>query len=217
MVTSPWQVTSCIRARVGPTRRSSSSTVQIIPSVASTDPDVAFMLVGTAAVSPAQQEIERVETVMKTNGAPQSDIESAGRYLRIYFDVVAGRQSWEQFEPIRSHAAGKSWLRYVPQPRSAREVGWTPSPATLDPAPMLSRIKAPVLTMHGASDVDVGATANSSLYAKLSVHPDSRQRVFDRADHFILVGVENPDRQYRRLAPGYLQTMIDWVRRITDH
>jgi len=128
---------------------------------------------------------------MKANRAPQSDIESAGRYLRIYFDVVAGKQSWEQFEP-----------------------GWTPSPATLDPVPLFSRIKVPVLTMHGASDVDVRATANSSLYAKLSVHPDICQRVFDRADHFILIGVEDPDRQYRHLAPGYLQTLIDWSKKV---
>jgi pimeloyl-ACP methyl ester carboxylesterase len=187
----------------------------IAPLVASQDPDVAFlMLVGTAAVSPAQQEIERVATVMKANGAPDTDIELAGRYLRTFFDVVAGAQPWERLKSALADAAGASWLRYVPQPRSEREVGWSPSPSTLDPAPIFAKITVPVLTIHGASDVDVRATVNSQLYAKLSVHPGSRQRVFDNADHFILVGVDNSDRQYRRLAQGYLQTMIDWATRV---
>lgn len=90
-------------------------------------------------------------------------------------------------------------------------MGWSPAPATLDPAPMFSRIAVPVLTVHGARDVDVRAVANSALYAKLTAHSGSRQRVFDEADHLILVGVNDPDRQYRRLARGYLETTIEWI------
>jgi len=86
------------------------------------------------------------------------------------------------------------------------------APAAFDPAPTLSKLRAPVLALHGANDIDVRATINSSLYSKLSSHPDSRQPVFERADHFILEDVEDADRQYRRLSQGYLQMTIDWLK-----
>ena len=188
-----------------------------VAPLASEDIDVAFLtLVGTAAISPAQQEIDRVTTVMKANRASDLDIESAGQYLRTFFDVVAGREPWEKLQSAMVDTAGASWLGYVPRPRTERDVGWEPSPATLDPAPILSKLNVPILALHGAHDVDVRATVNSSLYAKLSTHPASRQRVFDRADHFVLVDVDDSDRQFRRLSPGYLQTTIDWLKRIVS-
>jgi uncharacterized protein len=181
-----------------------------VAPLASEDIGVAFLvLVGTAAVSPAQQEIDRVATVTKSNRASDEDIESAGQYLRTFFDVVAGREPWEKLQSAMVDTAGARWLRYVPRPRTERDVGWAPAPATLDPAPILSKLNVPVLALHGANDVDVRATVNSSLYAKLTTHPASRQRVFDRADLFMLVDVDDPDRRFRRLSPGYLQTTID--------
>jgi pimeloyl-ACP methyl ester carboxylesterase len=184
-----------------------------VAPLAAQDTDIAFLaLVGAAAISPAQQEIDRVAMVMEADGASGRDIESAGRYLRLFFDVVAGRERWEKLQTAMADMAGASWQKYVPRPQAEREVGWTPAPATLDPAPILSTLRAPVLALHGANDVDVRASLNSSLFSKLSKHPDSRQRVFERADHFILEGVDDADGHYRHLSPGYLQMTIDWVK-----
>jgi uncharacterized protein len=188
----------------------------IVPLVASNDAKVAFLvLVSTPALTPAQQEIDRVALVMKADGAASADVEAAGWYLRTFFDVVAGRQSWEALRTEMATTSGASWVRYVPRPQSKREVGWSPEPAELDPAPLLAQITVPVLALHGGNDLDIQAATNSMLYSKLSLNPASRQRVFERADHFMLVGVAEPDREYRHLSPGYLQTMIEWVKRVT--
>ena len=37
-------------------------------------------------------------------------------------------------------------------------MGWAPAPATLDPGPILSKLEVPVLALHGAHDIDVGAS-----------------------------------------------------------
>lgn len=92
-----------------------------------------------------------------------------------------------------------------------REATWIPAPATLDPAAILRNVRAPVLAVHGADDVDVPASVNSPLFARLSAHRNSRQQVFPRADHYLLVGITDPDREYRHLSPGYLPLLVDWI------
>jgi|SRR5688572_2046284 len=69
--------------------------------------------------------------------------------------------------------------------------------------------------LHGADDVDVRATTNSALLARLSSHSSSRQRVFKDADHYMLVTPKDPDRNYRRLSEGYVQTTIDWIKQVS--
>ena len=152
---------------------------------------------------------------MKSNRASDEDIASAGQYLRTFFDVVAGREPWEKLQSAMVDTAGARWLRYVPRPRTERDVGWAPAPRHSIQRRSVE-VNVPVLALHGANDVDVRATVNSSLYAKLTTHPASRQRVFDRADHFMLVDVDDPDRRFRRLSPGYLQMTIDWLKQIVS-
>jgi pimeloyl-ACP methyl ester carboxylesterase len=188
----------------------------IAPMVAASDARLAFLtLVSGAATSPAMQEIDRVAHVMQTNGFSQKDIDSAQRYLRTFFDVVTGKQPWSTLQAAIPSVAAEAWATYVPRPQSEREVGWSPAPADLDPQPLLRKIRAPILTIHGAEDVDVPAKANSSLYAALSVHSGSRQRIFSRADHYMLLGIADPDRESRLLDTGYLQLTVDWMKEVS--
>ena len=57
----------------------------------------------------------------------------------------------------------------------------------------------------------VVASVNSALFAQLSAHRNGRQQVFPRADHYLLVRITDPDREYRRLTPGYLPLLVDWI------
>jgi uncharacterized protein len=185
----------------------------IAPMVAASDPRLAFLtLVSGAATSPAQQEMDRVARVMQTNGFTQKDIDSARRYLRTFFDVVTGKQSWGTLQVAIPSVASEAWVSYVPRPQSEREAGWAPAPADLDPQPLLRRVRVPILTIHGAEDVDVPAKANSSLYATVSLHSGSRQRIIDRADHYMLLGITDPERESRRLDTAYLQFTVDWMK-----
>ena len=102
-------------------------------------------------------------------------------------------------------------LRYVPSPEPNVKRHGTGA-ATLDPAAILRNVEVPILAVHGADDVDVPASVNSALFAQLSTHRNSRQQVFPRADHYLLVGITDPDREYRRLTSGYLPLLVDWIR-----
>ncbi|HET9216429.1 MAG TPA: alpha/beta fold hydrolase, partial [Terriglobia bacterium] len=184
------------------------------PLAATGDSRVAFLaLVGSAATTPAQQEMDRVAQVMKANGSAQTDIDAAQRYLQTFFEVVSGLRPWDALQAAITSTASERWLQYTPRPRTPQEASWSPAPAMLDPASVFQKIQAPVLAIHGTDDLDVPASRNSALFAKLSTHSLSRRRVFDRADHYILVGIENPDTQYRRLSSGYLDLMMDWIKR----
>ena len=185
----------------------------IAPLVAAMDEKLRFLvLVSAAATSPAQQEIARVSAVMRAAGSPSADVAAASNYLQMYFDVVAGTRPWSELQAEMTSTASAPWLRYVPRPRTEREATWAPAPATLDPAAILRDVRAPVLAVHGADDVDVPASVNSALFARLSAHRNSRQEVFPSADHYVLVRITDPDREYRRLSPGYLPLLVDWIR-----
>jgi hypothetical protein len=34
---------------------------------------------------------------------------------------------------------------------------------------------------------------------------------FFHADHYLLVNISDPDREYRRLSAGYLSLLVDWI------
>jgi pimeloyl-ACP methyl ester carboxylesterase len=136
---------------------------------------------------------------------------AAAHYLRLYFDVIAGTRPWSELQAEMQRTASASWLRYVPRPRTERDVTWSPAPATLDPAAILRNVAIPILAVHGADDVDVPASVNSALFAQLSTHPSSRQQILSRADHYLLVGIADPDREYRRLSSQYLPSLVDWI------
>ena len=185
----------------------------IAPLVAAMDEKLRFLvLVSAAATSPAQQEIARVSAVMRAAGSPSADVAAVSNYLQMYFDVVAGMRPWSELQAEMTSTASAPWLRYVPRPRTESEATWAPAPATLDPAAILRDVRAPVLAVHGADDVDVPASLNSTLFARLSPHRNSRQEVFPRADHYLLVRITDPDREYPRLSPGYLPLLVDWIR-----
>jgi pimeloyl-ACP methyl ester carboxylesterase len=185
----------------------------VAPLVATTDERLRFLvLVSGAATSPAQQEIDRVAAVMRAAGSPQADVAAASSYLRLFFDVSAGTRPWSDLQAEMTRTANAPWVSYVPRPRTERETTWTPEPATLDPAAIFHDVRAPVLAVHGAEDVDVPAKVNSVLFARLSGHRNSRQQIFPRADHYLLVRIADPDREYRRLSPGYLPLLVDWIR-----
>jgi pimeloyl-ACP methyl ester carboxylesterase len=187
----------------------------VAPLAASEDKQIAFLLlVSAAATTPAQQEIDRVALLMKANRFSQAEIESAQRYLQTFFGVVSGRQPWETLETALASTGSERWTSYVPRPRTSRDVSWTPAPATLDPASIFARVKVPVLTIHGADDLDVPADTNSTQFAKISTHPQSRQQVFANSDHYMLVGIENPDTHYRLLSSEYLSSMVEWIKQI---
>jgi uncharacterized protein len=184
----------------------------VAPLAAASDEKLRFLvLVSAAATSPAQQEIARVSAVMRAAGSSSADVAAASNYLRVYFDVVAGTRPWSELQAEMTRTASAPWLRYVPRPKTEPDATWTPAPAGLDPAAILRDVRAPVLAVHGADDVDVPASVNSALFARLSTQRNSRQQVFPRADHYLLDRITDPDREYRRLSPGYLQLLVDWI------
>jgi pimeloyl-ACP methyl ester carboxylesterase len=186
----------------------------VAPLAASVDPRIRFLsLVSAAATTPAQQEIDRVSLVMQANGFTSQEVESGERFLHTFFDVVSGSEQWETLESAIANTASQRWVQYVPRPKTPDDVSWAPAPATLDPSAIFQKVRVPVLAIHGTDDLDVPAQINSPKFAKLSTHRESRQRIFEHADHYMLVGVANTDLEYRRLSSGYLRLIIDWIPR----
>src|SRR5688572_6249949 len=189
----------------------------VAPLASGDDNGIKFLaLMSAAATTPAQQEMDRVVQLMKTNGFSSVEMEMAYRYLRTFFQVVTGQAQWSVLQTAIARYENEGWAQYVPRPRTAAEASWAPEPVTLDPAVVFSKVNAPVLAVHGTLDADIDTTKNSPLFAKMSRNAMSRQQVFQGADHYLLLEVTDPDNEYRQLHADYLQTTIDWMKRASQ-
>ena len=100
---------------------------------------------------------------MRAAGSPSDDVAAASNYLRVVLRCGCWTRPWSELQAEMTCTASAPWLRHVPRSRTEREATWTPAPATLDPAAILRDVRAPVLAVHGADDVDVPASVNSAL------------------------------------------------------
>jgi dipeptidyl aminopeptidase/acylaminoacyl peptidase len=97
---------------------------------------------------------------------------------------------------------------------------WLRSHAMRDPVASLKRVRAPVLLLQGARDLQVSAERDAKrLLAALDEigHPDHELVVFPELDHLFkkTVGAESSGLDYLKTRPvdvGFLDTLAAWLR-----
>jgi uncharacterized protein len=84
-----------------------------------------------------------------------------------------------------------------------------------DPLPALGRVKVPVLAVFGEVDTLTPVTQTIANYRKQlgeAGNTDYTLEVFPNADHSLLVWPKPSDpSHWPVLAPGYLDTMRNWI------
>lgn len=185
----------------------------VVPLAASLDPDVAFIImVSGPAVSPAEQGRYGVEHYSRAKGFPEHEIQKAVTLHDAINEAARLHQPYAHISVVLTCDANQAWEAFY---GAWDESMWLffQRIAHYDPLPALERVRCPILALFGEHDMVVPVQQSISLIQQTLARSGQQQatvRVFPQADHGIrLDGGE-------RLAPGYCETMVQWIQHISS-
>lgn len=193
----------------------------IAPLAASLSRDVAFVItVSAPGLTPAQQELSRVENELRADGRTQAEISDAlGVYAALNV-AVRDPSGWDAYVTARRQAAESSpgiETLAIPGPDHPYVSFWR-SVMDFDPLPVIESLSCPVLMVYGGVDQNVRADTNVPLVEaalRRSGNTEGRIMVFPTGNHVLLeqpTGSLSELAEVRRFAPGYLDEISRWVR-----
>jgi uncharacterized protein len=199
----------------------------VAPLAAYLSTEVAFLIEVSGWQGPVwKQDAARVEAELRADGFPEADVERAVAFARMRMDMIRGTAPYEDLEEAQNSVKMLPWFRSVHQcdrvlfESARRNVG-------LDTTPWWSQVRCPVLVLYGDRDTSTGppdpliAIIRRGL--ETAENGDVTVRVFHDADHSLRRAgpagrVEGDARTKEQskvatpdFAPGYLETMTEWL------
>lgn len=190
----------------------------IAPMAALRTPDIAFVIVkSAAAVTPEQQELARVEIQMRAEGDSSADI---SRALHLYRHAIAYANSgegWQSLEREIKTDSEEKWAFFSADiPKDDPFFDQIRLFFHHDPIPVLKQLKSPLLVIFGGEDDDgppLQSQLGTLLEAMRAGGKQSELVVFPNAGHDLRVVPEKGQAwDFGRFAPGYLDTLASWVK-----
>jgi pimeloyl-ACP methyl ester carboxylesterase len=179
------------------------------------------------AVSPAIQEMYRIEAELRADGFSETDITDALALGKLAHDVVrTGRGQEQLVNAYRKVWDPRAlWLDYVGIPLSPDQLAaagdetwrWARHVLFYDPAPTLERIRVPVLAIFGTLDRKTPFRESAAGFERcLSGRPDADLtiRFFPGANHGLRVAQTGGRRESNDSLPyvsGYFEAMAEWI------
>jgi uncharacterized protein len=183
----------------------------VIPLAASLDPDVAFIvMVSGPAVSPAEQDRYAIEHFYRSKGISESEIQRIVTFHDAFIEAARQHQTYAQASALIAGDANQAWATYY---GDWDEPMWVFLQRIMeyDPLPALEHVRCPVLAIFGERDVIVPVPQSVSLMQQAFARSGQQHatiQVFPDAGHTIQLGDDE------RFAPGYLETMAQWIQQI---
>jgi fermentation-respiration switch protein FrsA (DUF1100 family) len=127
-------------------------------------------------------------------------------------------QGWEQLQEIAGDASSGGWLSYTSPPDSLASLQrfWE-TQASYDPLPSLENLRCPVLAFWGGKDRYVPVQESIALFEralKKAANSDYTIKLFPTGRHDLVegeTGSSSESASLKKLAPGYWNTMTDWL------
>ena len=192
----------------------------IAPLAAALSNDVAFIInVSGAGVSPHRQVTYQAEAQMRRDGFSEAEIAEAVTYMNLKWEVArTGGEGWDRLQAATRNARDKKWLaRAQPATKLEDIVPSWKLQMGYDPMPAIGRVRCPVLAVFGELDTLTPVAETAANYRKGLGRAGNRDytiKIFPDADHALLVWPKpNDPSHWPVLAPGYLDTMTNWVRK----
>jgi alpha-beta hydrolase superfamily lysophospholipase len=189
----------------------------LAPLAASRSSEAAFIIsVSGPAVGTGEQEIYRVVNWLRKEGFTSDEVAAAQDHMKLFFAVVDGRADWGLLEASTKRAREARWASFVQLPSSLNDLTWWSRMKSFDPATITAELTCPSLHLFGSLDDDVPTQQSARILASLPGKERRTVKVFNGADHFMLVVPQGDTSRFMPvLSPGYLDTTVAWVRRVT--
>jgi pimeloyl-ACP methyl ester carboxylesterase len=193
----------------------------VAPEAASISSNVAFLIiVSGAAVSPGEQMNFSTANSLRSSNFSNRAIEQAIVLRNTVNSYYQGNTSREEAQAAIDSNRRQEWFALASLPGGGnlpkdfahskwyREVNYNPVAA-------LEKIKIPVLILWGESDVIMPIEESIPVWQKAFGRAGNRNityKGFPGADHILSVASTAGEAwSWRRLAPGYFDTMLDWL------
>jgi uncharacterized protein len=178
--------------------------------------DLSFLVMrGAPAVTPEEQELQRVRYTLEHAGMTDSVVRAAVDHTRLYFSVVRTGEGWDALARSVARVRGEDWGEELLQADTPDDLYWWRQNHAFDPAPDLRRLTIPVLLLYGEDDTVVPPAENAAILAALLQAAPTAVLVFPRANHALEVpaGPDPEDRwRFPRKAPGMFEAIDAWLR-----
>ncbi len=209
----------------------------IAPMVATQTDDVAFLILLAGPGVTGEKILERqVADVMKSQGAPQAQVDQAVTDQKRVMRIVITGQGWDELkaemqkeletqiaamsaEQLKALGGDPKQVaeRAVADQVAAMDNPWFKFFLSYDPAPALAKVDVPVLAVFGGKDVQVAAAVNEPAMKTALDQGGNKTvttKVYPEANHLMQPAVTGSPNEYATLktfVPGFLDDMTAWI------
>lgn len=212
----------------------------VAPLVATRSTDIAFIvLMSGPAVRGEDIMIAQADRMGRAEGRSVEQVRANAELQRLLFETARRNAGWAEALTAVKTATRKAIDELPEAQRKAipdvdRLVNmqadaqlafvrsrWFRFFLDYDPAPVLGRVNCPVLALFGEHDLQVPAEANRAVMNDIATKNPSAWtvKVIPGANHLYQLAVTGSATEYPRLkkefAPGFVETLLDWLGRHT--
>ena len=194
----------------------------IMPLAAARAKDIAFLVsVSGAGVPAAETSMDHARNEMTARGMRPEVVERIVELMRRQYRFAGTGEGWDDYAAARGELAARIGRPpdTFPATRDDPYWGFVRRLYFHDPAPILRRLRTPVLALFGELDNNILAEKNRAAWeAALQAggHPDYTLRILPRANHLLLeanVGNNAEMPSLQRFVPAYFSTVREWLAR----
>ena len=189
----------------------------VAPLAATRSPQISFVIAQAASgVSPALQEIFRVEHNARDAGLSEQEVADAIDYEKRLMHWVRSGEGRDEIHALSKKHANARWAKFVelqdqlPDKPSARSQSFW----WFDPAPELAKLRVPVLVIHGDRDGHVPVQDSVPILQRSFEKTWAAFHLLPRMAHGLWVGDADSGNQAMRSAglhPDYWPLLQRWL------
>lgn len=190
----------------------------VAPIAATRSSQISFVIAQSASgVSPALQEIFRVEHNARDAGLSEQEVAEAVDYEKRLMNWVRSGEGREEIHALSKKNANARWAKFVElneqlpdQPSARSQSFWW-----FDPAPELAKLRVQVLVIHGDRDGYVPVQASVPILQRAFDKTQADFHLLPRMAHGLWVGDADAGREAMRspgLHPDYWPLLGRWLR-----
>jgi uncharacterized protein len=186
------------------------------PLAASQTRDLAILIVNSGpTIAALDQDLYGVEHTLREDGVSEEDIQEALQFFRRFHEAARQGVPYEQVASLLNEVRDTPGFDYFGEVSPELWHFFVINvQRPYDPIPPLSKITCPILALYGELDPLIPVQESARVFRSVDAPAEDRPvtvQIFPGANHRIKVG------EPRVFAPGYLETMTDWIWQKIEH